>query len=536
MNPKGNAKPTLNQWLERLGKPPLKNVESASERIWTALLSDADEIREGAHFTPPPDAEPVKFRSLRLPMLAVAATVVLLAVVSPVLVRSIVLRAGGVRAVVIEGALSRVAGEKANPLQTGQQIGPGELIRSIGDKGAVIALADGSRVEMRSESELLLERAEDGVRIRLNKGGVIVNAARQRRGHLYVQTNDVTVSVVGTVFLVNAEEEGSRVAVIEGEVRVQHGAAERKLRPGEQVATGPSMEPQPVKEEISWSRNAAAHVALLQETVNAPTTPKAGSVTGVVRTTDGGAASGIRVTAMRSDASDTALRALASLTETDVAGHYRLENVPAGDYYITVGRVDSPIFYPGTFEISKGNVVSITSSATVTDIDFLIEDINLVLPPSRDSRKSANAPATSLQTLRNTTLSKTNTVRTTRTESGSALRPRASQGNAAWWTDQTVIERLGVTEDQRKRAAAITDRYEQDFVQNQTAAEKETAKSKMEAEILAILTEAQRLQLQTEAPQPAAGNTTRNGTRLSRSSATGAPAPSAGATVSADDK
>lgn len=50
------------------------------------------------------------------------------------------------------------------------------------------------------------------------------------------------VSVVGTVFLVNAEAEGSRVAVYEGEVRVQEGGKERKLRSGEQVATNPRME------------------------------------------------------------------------------------------------------------------------------------------------------------------------------------------------------------------------------------------------------------------------------------------------------
>lgn len=269
MSPKRNAKPTLDQWLERLGNPSLKNVESTGERIWQALLSNTDETRENAHLTPLPNAEPVKFRSLRLPMLAVAATVVALVVLSPALVRSIVQRSTDVRAVVIEGALSRVAGESANPLKAGQRIGPGELIRSIGDKGAVIALADGSRLEMRAESELLLERAEDGVRIRLNEGGVIVNAAKQRQRHLYVQTKDVTVSVLGTVFLVNAEEEGSRVAVIEGEVRVMQGEVEKSLRPGQQVLTQPVMQWQPVSEEISWSGSRETHLALLQQATRA---------------------------------------------------------------------------------------------------------------------------------------------------------------------------------------------------------------------------------------------------------------------------
>ena len=129
--------------------------------------------------------------------------------------------------------------------------------------GAVLKLADGSGIEMRSNSALRLDQANDGVQIHLNAGSVIVNAARQRTGHLYVKTRDMTVSVVGTVFLVNAEEEGSRVAVIEGEVRVQQGEIETKLRPGQQVTTNPAMEAQLVSQEISWSPNAKAHIALL---------------------------------------------------------------------------------------------------------------------------------------------------------------------------------------------------------------------------------------------------------------------------------
>ncbi|MBI4471869.1 MAG: FecR domain-containing protein [Acidobacteria bacterium] len=56
---------------------------------------------------------------------------------------------------------------------------------------------------------------------------MIVDAAQQLAGFLYVQTKDVTVSVIGTVFLVNADEAGSRVAVIEGEVHVRQGETER---------------------------------------------------------------------------------------------------------------------------------------------------------------------------------------------------------------------------------------------------------------------------------------------------------------------
>src|SRR5262249_51870725 len=152
---------------------------------------------------------------------------------------------------------------------TGQILGSGQTFRTT-TAVAAIRFADTSRVEMRAQSEISLERASDGVRIRLNNGSVIVNAAKQGAGHLYVQTKDMTVSVVGTVFLVNAEEEGSRVAVIEGEVHVQQGDAATQLLPGEQVTTSQRMKSIGVKEGISWSHHAEEHLALLQQT--APST------------------------------------------------------------------------------------------------------------------------------------------------------------------------------------------------------------------------------------------------------------------------
>jgi uncharacterized protein (TIGR03435 family) len=134
---------------------------------------------------------------------------------------------------------------------------------TFGDAGGVLTLRDASRVEIRPLSVVSLQRAADGVRIRLDQGTIIVNAAQQRSGHLYVQTKDMTVSVVGTVFVVNARETGSRVAVLQGEVQVQHGPTEKQLRSGEQASTSPGMEMPPVKEDVSWSLHAAEHLALL---------------------------------------------------------------------------------------------------------------------------------------------------------------------------------------------------------------------------------------------------------------------------------
>jgi uncharacterized protein (TIGR03435 family) len=163
----------------------------------------------------------------------------------------------------VDTSLSREVGGKTEPLPEGTDLETGQPVRTTGDAGAVLKLADGSSVEMRSKSELAVERAFDGLNIRLHSGSIIVNAAKQRNGHLYVTTKEVTVSVVGTVFLVNAEDAGSSVGVIEGEVQVRQGRRETSLHPGQQVSTTPKLTARPLREEIAWSRNAPVHLAIL---------------------------------------------------------------------------------------------------------------------------------------------------------------------------------------------------------------------------------------------------------------------------------
>ncbi len=205
---------------------------------------------------PLPEIASLKRRSAVAWVLA-AAAVVLAVGLSVVLVRNAG-TVGGPRAIV------EAAG---NPslYQVGETIEAGNVIRSNSAVGLLLALEDGSRVEMHAQSELKLESAGDGIRVRLNEGSILVTAAKQGTGHLYVQTRDAMVSVVGTVFLVNAEQSGTTVAVLEGEVHVQQGAELKKLLSGEQAATNPAIQLKTVAEEISWSRSAAEYVALLQQ-------------------------------------------------------------------------------------------------------------------------------------------------------------------------------------------------------------------------------------------------------------------------------
>jgi uncharacterized protein (TIGR03435 family) len=87
----------------------------------------------------------------------------------------------------------------------------------------------------------------------------------------------MAVAVVGTVFVVGVEKEGSRVAVIEGEVQVKQHEIQTKLQPGQQLTSSPAVQSSSVSSEVRWSQHAEELVALLQQTsqqLTAPKTPK----------------------------------------------------------------------------------------------------------------------------------------------------------------------------------------------------------------------------------------------------------------------
>ena len=128
-------------------------------------------------------------------------------------------------------------------LPVGAPIAEQESVRTARGSGAVIRLRDGSLVEMRERTQLALSERRDGLTIRLASGSVIVQAAKQRSRHLYVATDDCLVSVTGTIFSVNHGLKGSRVAVVEGEVRVEQGQSLKVLHPGDQTVTSARLTP-----------------------------------------------------------------------------------------------------------------------------------------------------------------------------------------------------------------------------------------------------------------------------------------------------
>jgi hypothetical protein len=166
---------------------------------------------------------------------------------------------------VVNGALYRVAAVGLEPLGVGQQLPDGVEVRTAKDSGAVVQLRDGSLVEMRERSGFSTSQSGSDLTLRLVQGNVIVQAAKRRSGHLFVSTADCRVAVTGTVFGVSAGVKGSRVSVVEGEVRVSQQGGEQVLHPGDQLTTSTALSPVRVQDDIAWSRNYDRHLALLAE-------------------------------------------------------------------------------------------------------------------------------------------------------------------------------------------------------------------------------------------------------------------------------
>ncbi len=163
------------------------------------------------------------------------------------------------------GNVVRVSDNRTEAVTSGQKISKGERIRTAKNGSAIIKLADGSTVEMRERSELSVSENSQGMTINLERGQIVVEAAKQGERHLYVATNDSLVSVKGTIFSVNSGTKGSRVSVVEGEVHVDHSSIRSILHAGDQVATHVSIDRVPVKDEVGWSNNSPKYTKVLDD-------------------------------------------------------------------------------------------------------------------------------------------------------------------------------------------------------------------------------------------------------------------------------
>lgn len=161
------------------------------------------------------------------------------------------------------GNVYKVSNNKTQMVRIGEKLQRGEYIRTAKNAGATVKLPDGSLIEMRERSECSVSDSSTGTTINLERGNIIVQAAKQGDRKLFVATEDALISVVGTTFAVNNGTKGDRVSVIEGEVHVSQGGKDQLLRAGQQVTTHPSIERISVKEEVAWSKNADRYIKML---------------------------------------------------------------------------------------------------------------------------------------------------------------------------------------------------------------------------------------------------------------------------------
>jgi hypothetical protein len=165
-----------------------------------------------------------------------------------------------VTVVSLSGDLYRLPQET---LPVGSTLQRGDVIRTARGGHAVLKLADGSRIELNERTELAVNTAWSGATIRLSRGDIMVQAAKQRRGHMRVITHDSIVSVKGTIFSVSSGAAGSLVSVLEGSVSVSQSGKEEVLTPGRQSFTSNTLKQVAIEDAIAWSQDAEKYHSLI---------------------------------------------------------------------------------------------------------------------------------------------------------------------------------------------------------------------------------------------------------------------------------
>jgi hypothetical protein len=212
-----------------------------------------------------PEAAPR--RASTLPRYAVAATLLLVLGGLGWMFRGAFLGApAGGRAVLdsADGPVYLLAGQEQRRLAPGDELRERQWLRTPRGSQALIHLRDGSRVELREQTELAVSMNRQDLSVHLERGTIIVRAARRTEGHLMVVTEDATAIVTGTVFAVNHGTKGTRISVLEGAVRVESRKGQRELTAGSQFTTN-DVQALAIREEIAWSPQLDQYASMLAE-------------------------------------------------------------------------------------------------------------------------------------------------------------------------------------------------------------------------------------------------------------------------------
>ncbi len=80
----------------------------------------------------------------------------------------------------------RVGYSGDQPLKVGDEVTEGERVRTGGGSHAMLRLRDGSLVEMNERAEFGVSMGRKDTTVQLERGNIIIQAAKRASGHLYV--------------------------------------------------------------------------------------------------------------------------------------------------------------------------------------------------------------------------------------------------------------------------------------------------------------------------------------------------------------
>ncbi|BBP77728.1 sensor [Pseudomonas sp. Ost2] len=130
---------------------------------------------------------------------------------------------------------------------------------AVGER-RVLALADGSRMTLDSNSRVTVEWHLRSRRVELQAGQALFDVSKTVFRPFEVEAGTTRVRVLGTLFSVDRLDQGARVTLVRGKVDVDTADGRHvQLAPGQQVETGPGRHLQPLgvdaEAAIAWKDN-----------------------------------------------------------------------------------------------------------------------------------------------------------------------------------------------------------------------------------------------------------------------------------------
>jgi len=133
--------------------------------------------------------------------LAIAAAIVLVAILSVPSVRDVISPRNAFAIVEsVDGSVFRTDQGVTQTVAEGEKIVSGTPVRTSAGSHVVLKLDDGARIQVHPESQVSIERVQDGVRVLVSDGSVNVTPATQPEGNLYIQNQRGMVPVNAALF------------------------------------------------------------------------------------------------------------------------------------------------------------------------------------------------------------------------------------------------------------------------------------------------------------------------------------------------